>query len=170
MIPNLFDRITGIIGEPIESDFFRAFVSDLNTQQIETQIGDALDILFPDYGLEIDVQENIVRSAAIHINTPSVNRRLKLPSAANCIDTPSKHIVLKPYTSTLLSGVLPTDSRQTLFQKLGNPLRTRKSPGSLKSEWDIKYTYELDKIRISFCFEGESGPMDLVSVWLIRSY
>lgn len=103
-------------------------------------------ILFPHLGIMLETWHGIVRAVSFHIRTPSVRRHFK------------------SFKEPLLAGVLPTDTRTVLLEKLGQPYQSNRNPGDSKEIWDYQEVFKTDKFRISFCFDGRTERLDLVSV------
>jgi len=147
LMERLYERMTALLGQQYDGDAFQQFITELEMEPVVISVGNELDVAFPELGVAFATKGGTFATIFIHINTPS---------------TPKP---FKPFDGELADGIRPGDSSETVKEKLRmTPSASRRSPRDSKVEWDLRESYDLGNLRLSFTFDGVTGLMYFVSV------
>lgn len=146
----LFERLVNLLGTPIDNPDFQTFLNEFGeTPRFEeTNWFHLYQFLGSGITMMTDKRQDQFKMLSIHLITASTKSR-----------------AMKPFTDVLPFGILPTDDRQTVLEKVGVERHAQEVQGRTpRDPKDFYDNYTIHPLEYSFIFDGSGKKLGLVSV------
>ena len=151
---NLYERLVGMLGKPSNDPCLEQFIRDVGVEPkllFDWKSRRQYDFNSIGVWISIDKRQDQIKTVKFHFHTASVAEG----SVAE-------------YEGSLPAGIQPTDTRDTIIQKIGMVPEARmvqgRTPEDPKDYWD---RYQIGPLQSTFIFDGPTGRLDMLAVHFI---
>ena len=148
-VRGVYTRLTGLLGQPLNSPAFRQFVEDFKLRaHIDSINNEDFYCALPQLGVILFTRDRVVDFLIVHIDSPS-----------------TKTGYFKPYPGDLPMGITAEDRIDVVQKKFAKqPVRSAQATVNIGTPRDLCEEYQLPPLYLSFHFDGVTKQMCLVGI------